>query len=96
MGMNADRSIRFVEEAHVASLLITLYEHGGEIMKTVLLAMVMKGRGNQALMYEKLENMGIITIRRGRTTSSGHWVALTEKGKFIAERLIEIERALQQ
>ena len=92
--MNADRSIRFVEEAHVASLLITLYEHGEPIMKTVLLAMVASGRNNLTRMYDNLEALGIITIRKGRMRNDGHWVALTEKGKAVAEHLIAIEKLL--
>ncbi|MCL2608144.1 MAG: hypothetical protein FWD92_06305 [Methanomassiliicoccaceae archaeon] len=91
--MGGERT-RFLEGAFIAPILITLYEHGDEVMKAFLIAIVEGGRNTSARRYKELEELGLISIRKNRIKSSGHWISLTDKGKRIAKYLIEIDKIL--
>lgn len=89
-----ETNVRFLEGALVSCILIKLYQHEGELTKTVLTSLVATGRSNLGEKYDDLENMGIIAVKKSIRKSAGHWVSLTAKGKQIAEKLIEIQDIL--
>jgi len=92
--MSNDYSIRFIEESLLAPILMTLYQHEGEMMKTVVMSMLTTSLSRTTERFDKLESLGLVTIKKTNMRGSGHWVSLTEKGKQIAEHLIAIEKIL--
>jgi len=89
--------VKFLESALTTSIIITLHDHEGALMKSALAKEVGTSSGTVDRRYKELEELGIIRIeKRGRMKNEGHWVSLTEKGYTVAEHLIAIDRLLQE
>ena len=78
--------LRFFEERQMMAILLYIYRNG-EMAKCVIYDNV-SHNSRMSLKLERLKRAGLITMRYGMPT----YVSLTEKGRYIASRIDDIER----
>lgn len=85
--------MEILEDYHSMKVLLLLYEKG-KSMRSIVYASIPSSSNTLKLRLDNLLQNGLIQEKEEQFPPKRKWVELTEKGKRVAEHLLEIEKVL--